>query len=164
MGRITSNTATTLNIVHNITGLALENAISGGQAYTIGLVDRGLILPQTLLVSSDNVAVVELIMSTVTSPITLAGASFVALNTLGSFQSFAERDVSSTALSGGEVVMAFTAPVGGSGLQQLDLTNLFPLYNTVRGNQPDFLTVAVTTTSGITANIGAHIICQEAMS
>jgi hypothetical protein len=47
---------------------------------------------------------------------------------------------------------------------QLDLTNFFPLYNTIRGNNPDILTVSVTTPSGTAADVGAHLICQEAMS
>lgn len=163
VARITGNTATVLTLADIVTGSALSVAPVAGQNYTIGLINRGQILPQTLLVSSDALAVIELVSSTPTSPVSLTSGSFVAVNTLGSAQSFAERDISATALSGGEVVMAFTAPAGGSGLQQLDLSNLFPLYNNIRGNVPDVLTVAVTT-GGTSANVGAHIICQEAMS
>jgi hypothetical protein len=161
--RITTNSATVLTLADVVTGGALSVAPVAGQNYTIGLINRGQILPQTLLVSSDAIAVIELISSTPTSPVALTNASFVALSTLGSVQSFAERDISATALTSGEVVMAFTAPAGGSGLQQIDLTNFFPLYNTIRGNTPDILTLAVTT-GGTAANVGAHIICQEAMS
>ena len=80
------------------------------------------------------------------------------MNTLGSNYSYAERDVSATALSGGEVVFAFVSP--NNQLQCIDLSNLFPLFNNIRGNQPDILTVAVTGT----ANVGCHFVGQEAMS
>jgi len=60
-------------------------------------------------------------------------------------------------------VFAFTAPAGGSGLQEIDLSYFFPLYNTVAGNLTDQLTVAITTGSNA-ANVGVHIIAQEAMS
>jgi len=38
------------------------------------------------------------------------------------------------------------------------------LYNSIRGNQIDQLTVAITTISSVTSVVGAHLICQEAMS
>jgi hypothetical protein len=87
------------------------------------------------------------------------------MNQLGSNYSFSTRDISATSLTSGsgEVVYAFVAPAGGSGLQTFDLSNLFPLYNTIRGNLPDILTVAVST-SGSAANVGVHLIGQEAMS
>jgi hypothetical protein len=80
--------------------------------------------------------------------------------TLGALYSFAERDVSATALYGGEVVYSFTSPT--SGLQSLDLSNFFPVLNNIKGNYPDILTVAVTTT--VTTLVGVNVICQEAMS
>ena len=86
------------------------------------------------------------------------------LSTLGSPNSFAERDISATVLSGGEVVFAFTAPAGGSGLQDIDLSYFFPILNTIQGATPDVLTVAITTQTATPANVGAHLICQEAMS
>lgn len=163
VARIQSNTASTLFIANPQTGGVMAVAPVAGQNYTIGLVNRGQILPRRLMLSCDQVAVVELISGTATSPVVLTGASFVALNTLGSANSFAERDVSATAYtSGGEVVMAFTSPAGGSGLQDLDLSNLFPLYSSINGSVPDTLTVCVTTTA--TTNVGAHLIGQEAMS
>jgi hypothetical protein len=166
--RITSNTTNVLTLADIVTGVALSVAPVAGQNYTIGQINRGQLLPQTLLVSSDNLCVVELIASTPTNPVVLTGANFTPLSSLGSANSFGTRDVSATALSGGEVVYAFTAPAGGSGLQTIDLTNFFPLYNTIKGNAPDILTVAVTTASsfpsGTSANVGAHIIVQEAMS
>ena len=94
----------------------------------------------------------------------MVGSSFQALSTLGAGSSFAERDVSGTSMYGGEVVFKFTAPAGGSGLQDIDLSQLFPLYNTIRGNLPDFLTIAVSTQSGTASDVGVDIICQEAMS
>ena len=161
--RITSNTATVLTLADVVTGGALANAPVAGQNYTIGLINRGQLLPQTLLVSADQVAVIEIIESSSTSPIVLTSPTFTAMTSLGSTYSFAERDVVATGMSGGEVVMAFTSPSGGSGLQQIDLSNLFPLYNTIKGNAPDILTLAITT-GGTAVNVGAHFICQEAMS
>jgi len=161
--RITSNTTSVLTIADVVTGGAAPAAPVAGQNYTIGLINRGQILPRQLLVSSSAIALVEIIASTTASPVTLTGATFAPLTGLGSANSFAERDVSSTALTGGEVVMAFTAPAGGSGLQQLDLSNLFPLYTNIKGNVPDILTLAITTT-GTASDVGGHFICQEAMS
>jgi hypothetical protein len=164
MGRITANTSNTLTFVNNVTGGVLGTAPIAAASYQIGMINRGQLLPLTLVVSSDAIAQVELIMSTSTTPIALTGASFVAASTLGSSNSFAERDVSATAMTTvGEVIMAFTAPVGGSGLLQLDLSKAFALYNTIRGNACDILTVAVTT-SAAAANVGVNIVCQEAMS
>jgi hypothetical protein len=97
----------------------------------------------------------------------LTGANFQALNTLGSANSFCERDVSATAIpvpNCGEVVFKVTLPAGGSGLQTLNLSRLFPLFNTLRGNQPDFLTLAISTQSSTSADVGADFVIQEAMS
>lgn len=113
--------------------------------YFVGQINRGQLLPQQLLVSSDSLCIVELIASTPGNPIVLTNAGFQQLSTLGSPNSFATRDVNATALTGGEVVNAFTTPAGGSGVIQLDLSNFFPLYNTIVGSLPDTLTVAITT-------------------
>ena len=164
VGRIVSNTATTINFVDNITGGAFSAAPGASANYQIGLLNRGQLLPRRLMcvqtTASQNV-IIEIVASTPTSNISLTGASFAALNTLGSTYSFAERDVSATALSGGEVVFAFVlAP--GSGVQDIDLTYFFPMLNNIRGNQVDVLSVCVT--SAATVTVGAHLICQEAMS
>ena len=165
IGRITSNTTSQINFVDNITGLALSVAPSAAQAYTIGILNRGQLLPKRLMIvqttASQNV-VIELVASTPAAPIRLTGSSFVALSTLGSTNSFAERDVSSTAIaSGGEVVFAFVLSPG-AGVQDIDLSYFFPLLNTLRGNDVDVLSVCVT--SAATVTVGAHLICQEAMS
>lgn len=162
--RITGNTSTVLTFGDVVLGAALPAALASGVAYQIGLINRGQLLPQQLLVSSSALCVVELIASTPSSPVVLTAPTFGSLVGQGSNNSFAERDVVATALAGGEVVYAFTAPAGGSGLLQIDLSNFFPLYNTVRGNLPDLLTVAVTTQAATPADVGAHLICQEAMS
>lgn len=161
--RITGNTTSALTIADIVTGGVAPAAPVAGQNYTIGLVNRGQILPRQLLISASAIAVVEIIASTTASPVTLTGATFAPLSGLGSGGSFAERDISATALTGGEVVLAFTAPAGGSGLQQLDLSQLFPLYTNIKGNVPDVLTLAITT-GGTASDVGAHFICQEAMS
>jgi len=58
------------------------------------------------------------------------------------------------------VVYSFTSPP--SGLQQLDLSNFFPMLTNIKGNIPDILTVAITTT--VSTPVGVNVICQEAMS
>lgn len=164
IGRIVSNTANVLTIVDNIAGGAMAVAPVAGQNYTIGQVNRGQLLPRKMLISSSALAQCEIYASTFQSPIVLTGANFVGLNTLGSANSFAERDVSATAVTGGEKVYKFTLPAGGSGLQDIDLSELFPLFNNIRGNAPDILTLAITTQAATPADVGADIICQEAMS
>ena len=165
VARITGNTATTLTFVDNITGTALTNSASTVTNYTIGILNRGQLLPKKLMVvqttASQNV-VIELVTTTTASPINLSGASFVALSSLGSTNSFAERDVSATSInSTGEVVFAFTLSPG-AGVQEIDLSYFFPLLNNIRGNNVDILSVCVT--SAATVTVGAHLICQEAMS
>lgn len=163
--RISGNTTTTLTIKDVVTGLALPNAPTASCAYQVGLIDRGQLLPRTLIVSSDQICVIELIASTPSAQVGLVGAQFQPVSSLGSVFSFAERDVAATNLAGGEVVHAFTSPAGGSGLQQIDLSNLFPVVTNVRGNIPDILTVAITVATGATApNVGVNIVSQEAMS
>ena len=134
-------------------------------AFTLGLINHGQILPQQLVVSADNLCTVELISSIPNNPVILTGSFFQPLNQLGSPNSFATRDISATGLTSGsgEVVYAFVSPAGGSGLQILDLSSFFPLYNIIRGNLPDILTVAVTT-SGSAVNVGSYLVGQEAMS
>lgn len=160
--RITANSTTQLTIADVVTGGALPNAPTANCLYQIGLIDRGQLLPQTMLISADQPCIVELIASTPTAQVGLNGATFQSLSSLGAVYSFAERDVSSVGIYGGEVVYAFTAPAGGSGLLTLDLSNFFPALNTIKGNIPDIVSVVVTTTTA--ANVGVNVICQEAMS
>lgn len=184
--RVTGSNSTVIAFGDTVTGAAIANTASmTGTPYQIGLINRGQLLPQTLVITADNLCTIELITSTATSPVALTSpvwatlANTASTNTyvgtltqanvgilqagLGSTYSFAQRDVSATAMSGGEVVLAFVSPAGGSGLQNIDLSYFFPLYNTVSGATPDILTVAVTT-AGTAANVGCHIIGQEAMS
>jgi len=166
VGRIANNTTNTLYMTDNISNTSpVAGTPNSSFQYQIGLVNRGQILPQSLIVSADAACLVELIVSTASNPVQLTNASFVPLNTLGSFNSFASRDVSANAVAAntGEVIYSFSAPAGGSGLQTFDLTNLFALYNNIRGNAPDILTVAVSTPLNA-ANVGAQLIAQEAMS
>ncbi len=159
-GRITSNTTSAITFQDVVTGLPLANAPASGNTYQIGLIDRGQLLPATLLLNSSATCLVELISSTPTNQLSLSQANFVGLNTLGSYNSFAEQDLSATTLAGGEVVYAFSTPPNG--LQQLDLLNFFPVLTNIKGNVADILTVAVTSVAG--ATIQANVICQEAMS
>jgi hypothetical protein len=166
MGRIISNTATALTVVDNISGtgpMVAPPAASGN--YIIGEIDRGQVLPQTLNIYSSANCTLELIASTFYSvPVPNGtGYSFATMYSLGSLNSFVERDVSATgSITGGEVV--YVTPLPSGGLQNYDLSNFFPLYTTVQGNMPDILTVAITNPSGSAITVGASIIAQEAMS
>jgi hypothetical protein len=165
IGRITGNTTSVINFVDNITGSAFSAAPAASAQYAVGILNRGQLLPRRLMAVQATAAqnvVIELVASTPAAPIRLTGASFVALSSLGSTNSFAERDVSATAIaSGGEVVFAFVL-TPGAGVQDIDLSYFFPLLNTLRGNDVDLLSVCVTSAASVT--IGAHLICQEAMS
>jgi len=159
-GRITSNTTSALTFGDVVTGLPLANAPASGNIYQIGLIDRGQLLPQTLLLNASATCLVELISSTPTNELSLQNANFVALNKLGSYNSFAEQDLSAINLAGGEVVYAFST--ANNGLQQLDLTNFFPVLTNIKGNVADILTVAVTSSAGATLQV--NVVCQEAMA
>ena len=158
--RISSNTTSTLTFQDIITANVLATVPVAGNLYQIGLIDRGQLLPQTLLLNSSATCLVELIASTPTNQVSLKGANFVPLNTLGSYNSFAEQDLSAISLAGGEVVYAFSTPPNG--LQQLDLTSFFPVLTNIKGNVTDILTVAVTSSAGATVQV--NVVCQEAMA
>lgn len=158
--RISANTSTVLTFQDVVNALPLAYAPTTGCVYNVGLIDRGQLLPQSLIISSTATCLVELIASTPTAEIGLANAFFLPESALGSIYSFAERDNSATYLSGGEVVYAFTSPP--SGLQQFDLSNFFPVLTNIKGNIPDILTVAITTT--VATPVGVNVVCQEAMS
>jgi len=159
-GRITSNTTSTITFQDVVTGLPLANGPASGNSYQIGLIDRGQLLPATLLLNSSATCLVELISSTPTNQLSLSQANFVPLSTLGSYNSFAEQDLSATTLAGGEVVYAFSTPPNG--LQQLDLSNFFPVLTNIKGNVADILTVAVTSSAGATVQV--NVVAQEAMA
>jgi hypothetical protein len=158
--RITSNTTSTITFSDIVTGLPLSNAPAAGNSYQIGIIDRGQLLPQTLLLNSSATCLVELISSTPTNQLTLQNANFKPLSTLGSYNSFAEQDLNAINLAGGEIVYAFSTPPNG--LQQLDLGDFFPLLTNIRGNVADILTVAITSSAGATVQV--NVVCQEAMS
>lgn len=167
VGRIANNTANTLYMYDNVAGngTPVLGTPNSSFQYQIGLVNRGQILPQTLIVAADAACLVELIVSTASNPVVLTNASFVPMNTLGSLNSLASRDISANAVTAntGEVIYSFSSPAGGSGLQTFDLSDVFALYNNIRGNSPDILTVAVSTPTNA-ANVGAQLVAQEAMS
>ena len=155
-----------------LSGITAGNTFNGGivtyplpyvgAPYQIGLINRGQILPQDLLTSTSNPAYFELFASTPANPIILTNPKWRSMVSLSSYNSFAEIDTSATGFVGGEVVYGFFVSQGANVLDK-DLTNLFPLYNTIRGNNPDILTLVATTYNN-TVNIGANILGQEAMS
>jgi len=141
----------------------VSSTLTFATGYVIGLSNRGQLLPRRLMMSSDTRCVVEVIASTPTNPTTLTGPNFQQLQYLGSLNSFAERDITATSLTGGEVVFAFTL-ASGSGLQDIDFSYFFPLYNNIRGSNVDTLTLAISVVPNATAVVSGHLICQEAMS
>lgn len=163
MARITGNANNSLTRVDPITGGPLAVAPVAGQPYTIGLVNRGQLLPKRLWVTATALAQCEIFFSTPTSPIVLSGSNFVAMSSIGSANSFAERDVAATSFTGGERVKKFPLPAGADP-QPIDLSDLFPLYNNIRGNVPDIMTLAVTTQGGTSSNVGGDFDAQELMS
>jgi hypothetical protein len=164
IGRITANTTSTLTVVDNVQGGPMPIPPVASANYILGVIDRGQILPQLLSITASAACTLELITSTYSSPVTLTGGTvtngttFATMYSTGSLNSFSEKDTTSTGLTGGEVV--YYAPIPAGGLLNFDLSNFFPLYNNVQGNQPDILSVAITGT----ATVSASIVGQEAMS
>ena len=144
-------------------GGQISGTLTFGTGYVIGLSNRGQLLPRRLMVSSDTRCLIEIIASTPTNPTVLTNPVFTPLNVLGSVYSFAERDVSATALSGGEVVFAFTL-AASSGLQDIDFSYFFPLYNNIRGSGVDTLSLCISGNGSASSVVAANLICQEAMS
>lgn len=164
--RITANTTNTVTYQDNVLGGAVASAPGAGIAYQIGLINRGQMLPRRLQLTSDQPVLVEIFISAPPGsgggPVALTGANFVALNTLGSAFSFAERDISATSFTGGELVYSLFVPANSPVENTLD--QLLPLVNTIRGDRPDILTVAVTNPGASAAAVSVQIIGQEAMS
>ena len=166
IGRITGNTASVISFKDNITGLDFSTAPAGAAQYSIGLLNRGQLLPKKLYVVQTAASLnctIEIVASTPGNPVVLTGAGFVALSGIGSPNSFAERDVSATAISGGEITFAFPLNAG-AGIQEIDLSYFFPMLNTIRGNQMDIISVTVAGPVNSAYQVGASLICQEAMS
>lgn len=150
--------------------------IPNGTPFQIGLINRGQILPQELLINSNANAYLEFFVSTPNNPIILNNNNWVSMSSLSSYNSFAEINTTSTSFTGGECVYGFwvngyTDPSAGSlnaqyQIQDKDLSFFFPLYNNIKGNNPDILTLAITYvgSGGNGAKIGANILGQEAMS
>lgn len=162
--RILANNSNTLTVGDVVTLSALSSTYVpyAGAPYTIGLIDRGQILPQDMFITANATALVQIFASTPTNPITLTNAKFQPLSVLGSTYSFAELDLNATSFSGGECVYSLLTPAAGT-VQDINLQNFFPLYNNIRGNNPDILTVSITTTTQ-PVSAGVHVIGQEAMS
>ena len=162
--RIVANTSNTLSYsdVITLSALPLSFVPYAGAPYTIGLIDRGQIIPQDLYITANATALVQVFASTPTNPVLLNNVKFQPLSAFGSLYSFAELDLNATSFTGGECVYSFLTPAAGT-VQDIDLADFFPLYNNIKGNTPDILTVAITT-NNTPVNVGAHIVGQEAMS
>jgi hypothetical protein len=157
-------TNTSISVNQSLTAASTASTYTFNTGYCIGLINRGQLLPRRLMVSSDTRCVVEVIAGSIANPSTLTGpANFTTMASSGSNNSFAERDFAATGITGGEVVFAFTL-ASGSGLQDIDFSYFFPLYNSIRGGQIDQLSVCVSVANTVTSVVGAHLICQEAMS
>jgi hypothetical protein len=112
--------------------------MTAGDAFTIGLLNRGGILPTDIDVfNAGGSAFIEVVLSP-----TLTGASFTDIGGT----SLSQRDVSATGLSGGEVVASYYATKDT--ITRVDLTGLYPLGLNTKGTLSDILTVAVTPLTG----------------
>lgn len=161
VARITANTTNAITYVDNVLGGPVAAAPTAGIAYQIGLINRGQMLPRRLQLTSDQPVLVEIFVSVPGSPLNLTGANFVA--NAAAVNSFAQIDSVATAFTlSGECVYSLFVPANNPVDQQID--NLFPLLNTLRGDRPDILTVAVTNPGASNASVSCQIIGQEAMS
>lgn len=158
--RITNNTSVTLSVDNPLTESTtpFSPAPDATTQYQIGLVNRGQLVPQQLIVSSDAAAFFELVLGG-----TLTGPTWQGLPTLGSPSSLAEQDTAATAITGGERVWAGYTPAGGQGVQSFDLRQLQALSSNILGTTPETLSLVATSFSG-TANVAATILYTEAMS
>lgn len=160
IARILSNTAAALTVDNPLTGSAtpFTTAPAAGTTYQVGLVNRGQLVPQQLIVSSDAAAYFELVLNGA-----LTGAAWTGLSTLGSPNSLSEQDSAATAIAGGERIWAGYTPAGGQGVQSFDLRNLTALGTSLNGLTPDALSLVATSFTG-TANVAAAILFTEAMA
>lgn len=109
-----------------------------GDTFTIGLLNRGGVLPTDIDVyTAGGAAFIEVVLSPA-----LTGASW---SDIGG-TSLSQKDVSATALSGGEVVASYYATKDT--ITRVDLTGLYPLGLNTKGTLSDILTVAVTPLTG----------------
>lgn len=162
IARITANTANVLTLVDPVLGGNPATAPVVGNNYTIGLPNRGQMLPRRLQIISTQPVFIEIFVSIPGSPLQLTSANFT--TNAATINSFAEVDTSATAFTlSGECVYSLYVAANNPVDQPLD--QLFPLYNVIRGNIPDTLAVVVTNPAGTPAyDISCQIIGQEAMS
>jgi hypothetical protein len=164
---VVTNTSITVNLP--CIGTVTATTATFNTGFIIGLANRGQLLPRRLMMTATAQVLVEIIASTPTNLTSISGANFNALQFIGSPNSFAERDVigggsaatPTVSMTGGEVVFAFVLSAG-AGLQDIDFSYFFPLYNNIRGSGVDTLTIA--TSAPASSLISANLICQEAMS
>ena len=164
---VVTNTSITVNLP--CVGTVTATTATFNTGYIIGLANRGQLLPRRLMMTATTQVLVEIIASTPINQTTINAPNFNALQYIGSPNSFAERDVTgggsvttpTVSTSGGEVVFAFVLSAG-AGLQDIDFSYFFPLYNNIRGSGVDTLTVAISAPAS--SAVSANLICQEAMS
>ena len=162
-----TNTSITVNLP--CIGTVTATLATFNTGYIIGLSNRGQLLPRRLMMTATAQVLVEIIASTPTNLTSINAPNFNALQFIGSPNSFAERDVSgggavaapTVSMTGGEVVFAFVLS-SGAGLQDIDFSYFFPLYNNIRGSGVDTLSIAISAPA--TSLVSANLICQEAMS
>jgi hypothetical protein len=105
------------------------------ETFTIGLLNRGGLLPTDIDVySAGGAAFIEVVLN----PASITGASW---SDIGG-TSLSQKDVSATALSGGEVVASYYATKDT--ITRVDLTGLYPLGLNTKGLVSDILSVMVT--------------------
>ncbi|WP_203072258.1 hypothetical protein [Falsiroseomonas ponticola] len=156
MARIVSNTATVLTCDNPLTLSAspFGTAPAAGTTYQIGVANRGQLVPQQLIISSDAGGFFELVLNgTPATPswTDLGGASL------------SQQDTAAATITGGQVVFSCYTPAGGQGVQAFDLRQIQALGTSILGNTPDTLSLVATSFTG-TANVAASILYTEAMS
>jgi hypothetical protein len=133
-------------------------ALTAGDTFAIGLINRGGILPTDIDVyTAGAAAYIEVILSG-----SLTGASWT--NIGGT--SLSQQDTAATAITvsgSAEVVASYYATAGS--ITRVDLTGLYPLGMNTKGQSSDTLTVCATAIGGGTiSNANATIRFSEAQS
>jgi hypothetical protein len=142
----------------------IPNNIGSGVTYQIGIIQRGQLWLNQLIIYSSGTCSFQVIYSTNGLGGAVTTSNWVNMSAIGSLSSLSQQDTSANVISGGETVFrAFTAS-GGSNVQQYDLTAMLPLNNTIYGNQPDVVSVVATPIGVGSQTLSATMVYFEAMA
>jgi len=151
---ISSNTTNALVFDSTQILYPLSN-MTAGDTFSIGLLNRGGILPTDGgLYTGGGVSFIEFVLNP-----TLTGANWTDIGGT----SLSQKDVSATAITGGETVASYYATANT--ITFADLRGLYPLGLNTRGLVSDILSVVVTPLAGATlTGASANIRFSEAQS